>query len=142
MKDLISDQIEWLISNPAVSSKMTRQLVTLIGFLAGDKIPPEIDRQAATLSRLSILQENFDALVQMFNGSCRPQIAGIFTSKKKDSGDSSDTSDDSWKNSLIAQIELARKEISSCEPVNYSQVIAWVFAQAKNQKMLRASGRR
>lgn len=43
---------------------------------------------------------------------------------------------------LAEQIDQVRRQIAECDPINFSQSIAWVMRQARAKKLLRPSGKR
>lgn len=67
MDELITDQIEWLLTANSGTLRMGRSIMTLAGFLSDGSLPEQIDRQLADLSRQVMLQELLDSLIQSLN---------------------------------------------------------------------------
>ena len=136
LDELIADQIEWLLANYSNTNRLGRQLVMLVGFLAEGSLPEYIDRQTASLSRLVVLQDMFDALIAALNAMSR-QVPFAKPDKALAEGVSC-----TEPARLLDQIEATRRDLAACDQVNYAQLIAWVVAQAKARKILKAHGRR
>ncbi|HYS87713.1 MAG TPA: hypothetical protein VEN78_22330 [Bradyrhizobium sp.] len=136
MDELIADQIEWLLANNSNTNRLGRQLVMLVGFLADGSLPDEIERHTASLSRLIVHQDIFEALVGALNMLSRQAPLARSDKAAADSVQSAEPA------RLLDQIEAARRDIAACDPVNYAQLIAWIVAQAKARKILKARGRR
>lgn len=129
MDELITDQIEWLLTANAGTLRMGRSIMTLAGFLSDGTIPEQIDRQLTDLSKLVMLQEVLDSLIQSLNTIFK--TCGSASQAPKD-GDRSDTPE---FGKLLDQIEATRQYIANHPTVNYSSLIAWLVQQARGRKM-------
>lgn len=132
MDEMLSDQIEWLISCNLQGNRLARHLLILSGCLADDVMPEKISRQMSALSRQVLLQEGFDALVAVLN-----QFSRIIPGKPENNPINNIRNID--LTALLAQIEDARQQLAACEPVNYAEIIAWITAQARARKLWRRS---
>lgn len=136
MDELITDQIEWLLTANAGTLRMGRSIMTLAGFLTDGAVPEQIDRQLADLSKLVMLQEVLDSLIQSLNTICK--TCGSASQTPKD-GDRSDTPE---FGKLLDQIEATRQNIASHPTVNYAALIAWLVQQARGRKLWSNRSRR
>lgn len=132
MNELIADQLEWLLTNSSSSNRMGKQLITLVGFLADDKLPENISHQVAALSSLIVRQDQFDALVQCLSSVSRN--SGSFIKVDKTGAENPSAFSIT---TLVEQIEAARLDVIANEAVNYSELIAWIFSRARNLKILK-----
>lgn len=135
MNDLLADQIEWMLTNTTNSNRMGKQLITLVGFLADEKLPEHISQQVDALSRLVVRQDMFDALVNSLNGLSRGGLPPRPEKASSEQGPSDFAH-------LIAQIEAARLDVSATESVNYSELIAWVVHRGRQIKVLKGHSSR
>lgn len=130
MDDMITDQLEWLVSCNLQGNRLARHLLILSGCLAGEGLPENISRQMAALSRQVLLQDVFDALVSSLN-----QLGGAAPGRLDRLG--SDNFRGADLATLLAQIEDARQQLSACETVNLAELVAWIVAQARDRKLWR-----
>jgi hypothetical protein len=131
MDDMIAEQLEWLVAQNGNSGRMGRQIISLAGLLAEDAIPESIALQLRALSRLVLLHEIFDSLVNTLNNLSQ---YGMRLSHANDSGGSSAQALEVAP--LLTQIESARMELSKCEPVGHAELIAWIMSRARQRKLL------
>jgi hypothetical protein len=127
MDDLLLDQIEWLLAQSSSSARYERQIISLVGFLADEQIPESITQQVRALSKQVTLRDIFDTLVASLN-SFAPNRSHVRAEIKRE-----ETMMD--LSPLIAQIEAARVDLSTCEPVCHAELIAWIMAKAKQRKI-------
>ncbi|CAL95262.1 hypothetical protein [Azoarcus olearius] len=137
MEERLREQFENLIGEYGTTKTLGRQIVTLSGFMAQDTITAPIAQQLANLSRQLVLQDMFDSLMQSLNNSTRA-LGGQRAAPRAE--DAPCLALD--LNRLIEQIETVRRDITASEPINYSELIAWLVQQARAQKILRSRGRR
>lgn len=122
MDSILADQLEWLISGNMEGLRFKRQLILLVGCLAEQEIPCEVERQIAILCKRIGLEEVFEALLKPLNEYLRN--VGEKDSRELDiSG-------------LIAQIEATRQALNDCEPVNQAILITWLINRAREKKLL------
>lgn len=127
MDDILIEHVEALLAESIYSKRIGRRLLLLVGALSEETIPEEILQQTQTLSRLIVLQDLFDALMEPVNhvarGSRPP--GQVHPNVSPDLGPA------------FAQIEETRRQIAACDPVNYAQILAWIMARARERKLLR-----
>lgn len=122
MDSILADQLEWLISGNMEGLRFKRQLILLVGCMAEQEIPSEVERQIAILCKRIGLEEVFEALLKPLNEYLRN--VGEKDSRELDiSG-------------LIAQIEATRQALNDCEPVNQAILINWLINRAREKKLL------
>ncbi len=130
MDEMLTEQLEWLLSSHLQGTRLARCLLVLTGCLADDNLPDNIKQQMAALSRQAILQEVFDTLVASLN-----QFSKFAFQSAEKQASNTDIRARGDLCALIAQVEQARIALSSCEAVNYSEIVAWVVGQAKARKL-------
>jgi len=127
MDELLTEHLEAVFSESIYTKRMGRRILLLVGALCEEALPDEILRQTTMLSRLVVLQDLFDALMEPVNavarGSWRP------------AQDRPDTYPDLAP--VFAQIEETRRQIAECDTVNYAQLLAWIMARGRERKLLR-----
>lgn len=136
MDELITDQLEWLLTANAGTLRMGRSIITLAGFLSDGVIPEHIDRQLADLSRQVMLQEVLDSLIQSLNVIFKTYGLTLQPPKEGDCGDTPEFG------KLLDQIEATRLDIAGQPTVNYSTLIAWLVQQARDGKLFSKRTRR
>lgn len=129
MDDLLTDQLEWLLSCNLQGNRLAHHLLIISGCLAGSSLPENISRQMAALSRQVMLQDMFDTLVNSLNQFSKTPP------RNKQEGAYPDTSHHTELGGLVAQIQDARQQLLQCEAVNYAELIAWIAGQAREQKL-------
>ena len=138
MDELLSDQIEWLLSCNFQGNRLAPHLIIITGCLAGNSLPEHINKQMAALSRQTLLQEILDSLINSLNqfskSSSFPQT------KPASSSTNEPIHMDLTK--LIEQVGEARQQLLQCDPVNYAELIAWIASQAREQKLWSKTRRR
>lgn len=136
MDELITDQIEWLLTANSGTLRMGRSIMTLAGFLSDGSLPEQIERQLADLSRQVMLQELLDSLIQSLNTIFRTNGA---VSQPPKEGERIDTPE---CGKLLDQIEATRQDLAAHSTVNYSALISWLVKQARDRKLLSKRARR
>ena len=71
MDKAIKESLESLLSEHQPTKRLGRRIVNLAGFLSPHEVPTSIQEQLATLSRLLIQQDAFDALLEPVQGLAR-----------------------------------------------------------------------
>lgn len=135
MDDLLTDQLEWLLSCNLKGNRLAQHLLILTGCLADTSLPEPISRQMAALSRQVMLQEIFDSLINAFN------LFSKTLPKSRVDAVASDSAGIAELSGLLVQIEDARQQLLRCEPINQAELIAWIVGQAKGRKLW-SKGRR
>jgi hypothetical protein len=138
MNEHLVDQLEFLFSGNLQGNRLARSLPVLCGCLAGGALPDPIREKLAVLSRQVLLQDVFDTLVNALNQFTKttPSFHPDPAHREPHGGTAVGMAP------LIEQIEQARRELSNCEVANQSEIIAWIVAQAKEQKLWGRSKRR
>ena len=139
MDELLTDQLEWLLSCNLQGNRLAHHLLVISGCLAGTVLPEHISRQMAVLSRQVMLQEMFDSLINSFNQLAKVPLR---TRPEKAEIGTPDTSANPDLAGLIDQIQDARQQLLQCDPVNFAELIAWIAGQAREQKLWGKARRR
>ncbi len=129
MDDLLSDQLEWLLSCNLQGNRLAHHLLIISGCLADSVLPEHISRQMASLSRQVMLQEIFDSLINSFN-----LFSKTLPRSKAEAG-TPEITNNSELTGLIDQIQDARQQLMLCDPVNHAELIAWIAGQARDKKL-------
>lgn len=129
MDDLLTDQLEWLLSCNLQGNRLARHLLIISGCLADTTLPEHISRQMAALSRQVMLQEIFETLVNSLNQFAKTQP------RTNEEAQSHDAYLNAGATGLIDQIQDARQQLLQCDPVNYAELIAWIASQARERKL-------
>ena len=137
MDEMLTEQLEWLMSGNLQGARLARCLLVLVGCLAEDNLPDDVKQQMATLSKQLKLQEVFDTVVASLN-----QYGKAAFSFGEKQATNSDVNAGGELCALITQVEQARISLSDCDVVNYAEVVAWVVGQAKARKLWVKSRRR
>jgi hypothetical protein len=127
MDDVLTEHLEAVLGESIYSKRIGRRLLVLVGALCEESMPEEILRQTQALSRLVVLQDLFEALMEPINLAARGSRNGI----PNPPGTFPDLAP------AFTQIEETRRQIAECEPVNYAQLLAWVMARARERKLVR-----
>lgn len=128
MKEMLLEQLEGLLTDTSHSRRLARRLVVLAGCLAEGPIPEEMRQQLTSLSRLMVLQDILDPLVESLSrlayktGYASPERAQIRDSSPEFSA-------------LLGQIEQVRHQMEEIDPINFAEIIAWVISLAREQKI-------
>jgi len=123
MDRLIKENLEALLQDVSGSKRLGRRIINLVGFLGTSEPPPNIQSQLNCLSRLLILQDAFDALLEPVTLLSR---AG--TSRSLDT---------QVLQAIISSLEATRQVIAEVGDVNYAELIAWLVGQAQIRRILR-----
>ena len=135
MEQLLTEQLEWVLSGNSQGKQLARHLLILSGALADATIPENINHQMITLSRQVLLQETLDRLIDTLNLLFRKTLT------QKADAQHVPESECAERAGLIAQIEDTRILLFQLEPINYAELIAWIVAQAKVRKIWSKRGR-
>ncbi len=136
MDELIIDQLEYLFTGNAQGNRQSRILLILCGALGDEGLPEPIGRQMASLSRQVLLQDIFDALVNALNQFAKQRVQFDRAASDPHSCSTAELVP------LIAQIELARIQLSACDIANQAELIAWISNRAKVLKLWHKPKRR
>jgi hypothetical protein len=136
MDDLLSDQLEWLFSCNLQGNRLAHHLLVISGCLAKTGLPENISRQMATLSRQVMLQDMFNTLVNSLDQLVKNPL------RIKGEAASPEMNINPEFAGLVGQIQDTRQQLLQCETVNYAELIAWIAAQAKEQKLWNRNRRR
>lgn len=134
MDELLTDQLEWLLSCNLQGNRLAHHILIISGCLADTALPEHISRQMVTISRQVMLQETFNTLVNSLN-----QFAKI--TPRSTAATSDDTLAHIELSGIVEQVKDARLQLLALDPINYAELIAWITSQAKAQKLW-AKGRR
>lgn len=127
MRELVNDSIQSILGDVAHDVRSGRRLIALIGMLGASGVPDDVQAEALKLSRLLVLREMFNALIEPISSF----------SKKRDMMpvDRQVAPSEINFESLFQQLNETRKQISEYDAVNYTLMISWVMSQAKAQKL-------
>lgn len=139
MDEMLTEQMEWLLSGNLQGTRLARCLLVLVGCLAQDGMPDNIKNQTASLTKQLNLFEVFDALIASLNNFSKSKVVLTSTEKQVSSLEGCTGSELS---SMINQVEQTRIALAECDAVNYSEIVAWVMGQAKARKLWVKSRRR
>lgn len=131
MNEILSEQIEGLLGSYGSTQTLGRNLIGLIGFLSDPPPPENVAAQLERLSRLLLLQEMFDKLIQALNHATRS------TGRQSPDGEKRECVPSIEISRILDQIEAVRGEISALDPINYAVLIAWLVTRAREQKILK-----
>lgn len=123
MDRLIKENLEALLHDVSSSKRLGRRIINLVGFLSTTEPPSSIQSQLNCLSRLLILQDAFDALLEPVTLLSR---AGMSRSL-----------DAQVLQAIIASLETTRQAIADVGDVNYAELITWLVRQAQIRRILR-----
>lgn len=123
MDRLIKENLEYLLQETSNSKRLGRRIISLAGFLDSAQSPEPVQRQLGSLSRLLILQDTFDSLLESLTLMTRANLPhGL----------------DAHAAQLTASsVEEARKQIADLEEVNYPLLVSWLVSAAESRKILR-----
>lgn len=119
----IKENLEALLQDSSSSKRLGRRIINLAGFLGANEPPTSIQAQLGYLSRLLILQDSFDALLEPVTLQSRSGLPCILDAQAM--------------HSMIASLEATRQAISEIGEINYSELIAWLVGQAQARRILR-----
>lgn len=137
MDEILSQQIEALLGTQYSTKGLGKNIITLSGFLADYPLPEDIATQLERLSRLVVLQDMFDVLLQSLN-----QSTASTSVSRSDASTGTPPAPDQWRGRILDQIESVRADISATSPINFSELIAWLAARARERNLLRVRSRR
>jgi hypothetical protein len=128
MRELVNDSLQSLLGDVVYEGRSGRRLIALVGILGVGGVPDEVQAEALKLSKLLVLREMFNALLEPISSF----------SKKRDMMpvDRQVAPSEINFESLFQQLDETRRQIAEFEAVNYPLMISWVMAQAKAQKLL------
>lgn len=128
MKEMISDYVQSILSDVSSDVRSGKRLIALVGILGDAGLPEEITKESLKLSRLIVLKELFNSLVEPISNLSKRKEALIIDRQ----GGNSDVNFDN----LLTQIEETRKLIGEHEAINYPLLISWIVKTAKGRKLL------
>ncbi len=123
MDRLIKENLEAILQDIAGSKRLGRRLINLAGFLGTTEPPPHIQEQFNRLSRLVVLQDAFDALLEPVTLLSRAGLSRML--------------DVQALQAMTASLEAARQNIAELGDVNYPELISWLVAEAQARKIVR-----
>lgn len=123
MDRLIKENLEAILQDIAGSKRLGRRLINLAGFLGTTEPPPHIQEQFNRLSRLVVLQDAFDALLEPITLLSRAGLSRML--------------DVQALQAMTASLEAARQNIAELGEVNYPELISWLVAEAQARKIVR-----
>lgn len=128
MRELVNDSIQSILGDVVYEIRSGRRLIALVGILGAAGVPDEVQAEALKLSKLLVLREMFNALIEPISSF----------SKRRDMMpvDRQMAASEINFESLFQQLDETRRQIAEFETVNYPLMISWVMAQAKAQKLL------
>lgn len=136
MDELLSEQIEWVVSCNTTGNRLAHHLLVIVGCLADNELPEHINHQMLSLSRQVKLQGVFDTLVNSFD-----QYAKSTSSREHGFQVSSDRVGIDV-NGLMQQIDESRQQLMQSDTVNYGELIAWICGKARERKIWNKGKRR
>lgn len=128
MKELVNDSIQSILSDVVYDVRSGRRLIALVGMLGIGGVPDELQAEALKLSKLLVLREMFNALIE--------PISSFSKNKELMPVDRQVAPSEINFESLFQQLDETRKQIAEYDAVNYPLMISWVMSQAKAQKLL------
>lgn len=123
MDRLIKEHLAYLLQENSNSKRLGRRIINLAGFLDSNQASEAIQRQLGSLSRLLILQDAFDALLEPLTLMSRASAG--------------QTLEMHALQTMISSVEEARKTITELEEINYPLLISWLLGAAESRKILR-----
>jgi hypothetical protein len=123
MDRLIKENLEAILQDIAGSKRLGRRLINLAGFLGTTEPPPHIQEQFNRLSRLVVLQDAFDALLEPVTLLSRAGLSRML--------------DVQALQAMTASLEAARQNIAELGDVNYPELISWLVSEAQARKIVR-----
>lgn len=129
MKELITEYIQGILVDVAHDGRSGRRLVALVGMLGDTSIPDEISKETLKLSKLIVLREMFNSLIE--------PVSSFAKRKELMPLDRQMAPSEMNFQQLFEQLDETRKQIAEYDPINYPLIVAWVVSQAKSRKLLR-----
>ncbi|ENI8200876.1 TPA: hypothetical protein P8O53_003610 [Pseudomonas aeruginosa] len=123
MDRLIKENLEALLQDASGSKRLGRRIINLAGFLGAAEPPANIQAQLNCLSRLLILQDAFDALLEPVTQQSRIGLPRILDAQAM--------------HAMIASLEATRQAIAEVGEINYAELITWLVGQAQARRILR-----
>lgn len=123
MDRLIKENLESLLQETSNTKRLGRRIIALAGFLSPAEAPEHLQEQLNNLSRLLILQDAFDALLEP---------ATLMSRLAPTHG-----ADARAMQAMLASLEETRKQIAALEDINYAQIISWLVRLASGRKIIR-----
>ncbi len=124
MDRLIRENLEYLLQETSNSKRLGRRIIGLAGFLDSSQSSEQVQNQLSRLSRLLILQDTFDSLLESLTLMSRANLPhGL---------------DAQAMQSTAKSVEEARKQIAELEEINYPLLVSWLVSVAESRKILRA----
>lgn len=123
MDRLIKENLEALLQDASGSKRLGRRLINLAGFLGTTAPPVNIQVQLNCLSRLLVLQDAFDAMLEPVTLQSRAGMSRMLDAQAM--------------HAMIASLEATRQAITEVGEINYAELIAWLVGQAQARRILR-----
>ncbi|MCQ4260971.1 MULTISPECIES: hypothetical protein [Pseudomonadaceae] len=123
MDRLIKENLEALLKEAAGTKRLGRRIINLAGFLGTAEIPAGIQIQLNELSRLLILHDAFDALLEPITLLSRADVSRML--------------DTQALVAMISSLEASRQAIADTGTINYAELITWLVGQAQSRRILR-----
>ena len=123
MDRLIKENLEALLQDVSGSKRLGRRIISLAGFLGTAEPPSNITSQLNCLSRLLVLQDAFDALLEPVTLLSRAGMPRILDAQALQA--------------MIATLEATRQAVAEVGDVNYAELITWLVGQAQARRILR-----
>ncbi|HCF3807573.1 hypothetical protein ACIUZJ_03060 [Pseudomonas aeruginosa] len=123
MDRLIKENLEALLQDASGSKRLGRRIINLAGFLGATEPPSNVQAQLNCLSRLLILQDTFDALLEPVTFQSRSGLPCMLDAQAM--------------HTMIASLEATRQAIAEVGEINYAELIAWLVGQAQVRRILR-----
>lgn len=120
----IKENLEALLQDASGSKRLGRRIINLAGFLGSSETPPEIQAQLNCLSRLLVMQDTFDALLEPISLIARSSMSHLVL-------------DAQALQAMSVSLEATRQAIVEVGDVNYAELIAWLMAQALARRIIR-----
>lgn len=128
MRELVKDSIQSILSDVVCDTRSGRRLIALVGMLGADGVPSDVQGEALKLSKLLVLRDMFDALIEPISSFAKKRE--MLPADRQIAPSEIDFAQ------LFQQLNETRKQISEYDAINFPLMISWVLAQAKAQKLL------
>lgn len=128
MKELVSEYIQFILTDVSSDVRSGKRLIALVGILGDAGVPEDVETEALKLSKHIALKELFNSLAD--------PISHLAKRKEAVAVDRPNGHTDVNFDNLLTQLDETRKLIGDYEAINYRLLISWVVKQAKERRLL------